>query len=122
MPHRRKILIIENDDFLREILGNILHKKGLFILNGETVAEGLQDVERSGGNAVDQVILGTSCTDYEEKKTLKFIKSKLNDPKIFVINDSLTPIAQISPDHQIMVKDLSIKNIITNMMQEGILS
>ena len=83
MPHRRKILIIEHDDFLREILGNLLHKNGNYIISGFNIEETLK--EASGKN-ISMLILGTSSKQYEGIKTIHYIKKNLGQNISFFLN------------------------------------
>jgi|AntAceMinimDraft_13_1070369.scaffolds.fasta_scaffold10661_1 DNA-binding response OmpR family regulator len=115
MPHRLKILIIENDDFLRELLGNILHKKGFYIINGMTIAEALENAQ---GHKIHALILGTSCSDYQGKSSLNYIKQKLDStPQEFIINDTNKKLTYIESDFQIRIKDLSVEKIIQKISQ-----
>ena len=67
MPDRRKILIVEHDDFLREIIGNLLHKKNLYILSAFCIENGIKEAQ---GKHIDTIILGTSCPDYNGKNSI----------------------------------------------------
>jgi DNA-binding NtrC family response regulator len=112
MPHRNKILILETDDFLREIIGNLLHKRGGYILNGSCVSNGLEQVNNGH---VGTVILSTSCPEYKGQETLKFIKNKLNQinpPEFFIINHTGKHIGFINDSQQMSVDDLSIGKIL----------
>jgi len=111
MPNRQKILILENDDFLREIIGNLLHKKGGYILNGFSVEDGLSDAQ---GHHINTVIIGSSCPDFKGKETLKYIKKQLGtiDADFFVINDGAKIISGIDKDQQMKTSELSIEKIL----------
>ena len=111
MRHRQKILIIEKDDFLREILGNTLHKKGGYLFSAFCLKDGLEDVK---GHRIDTIILGTSCDGYKGKETLSYIRKHLPDssPYFFIINDTGASLDFVPEDQQIMTKDLSIEAIL----------
>lgn len=111
MPHRNKILIIEHDDFLREIIGNLLHKKGGYILNGSDIKEGLAESKK---HSITTVIIGTSCPDYKGKETLSYIKRELENPQIhfFVINHEEQILDFVPKGRQIKTSELSIQEIL----------
>ena len=112
MPHRQKILILENDDFLREILGNLLHKRGGYLFSAFSLDEGLRDVQN---HTLDTVILGTSCSEYKGKETLSYIRKHLgqiNPPNFFIINSTDTELDFIPSEQQIKISELSIEKII----------
>ncbi len=112
MPHIQKILIIEHDDFLRGIIGNLLHKNGLYIINGFCIQSGLK---KSKNQKVDVVILGTSCSDYEGKKTISYIQKELGSVKFFIINNKNTEIDFIDSDMQMKTSELSIEKIVQKL-------
>lgn len=109
MPHRKKILILIHDDFLRELLGNLLHKDGYFILNGSTIEEG---VKGASGNHIDLVILDSDCKDYKDKSSLHYINKELENPEVFLIHDGSRATSYLSKDHQMLNKKLSVREII----------
>lgn len=115
MPHTNKILILEHDDFLREILGNLLHKKGGYILNGSCISEGLAIAKK---HHIKKIILGTSCHEFKGKETLSYIKKTLDqqDIEFFILNAGKTSLPYIQPENQFMIKDLSIENIINTVI------
>ncbi len=110
MPDRNKILILENDDFLRELLGNLLHKKGNYILNGSSIERGVTNTKNQ---KISQVILGTSCPDFNDKSSINYLKQNL-DPqiKIFVINAGSKKLPYIDSKKQMFVSELSVSEII----------
>lgn len=113
MPHRRKILIIEHDDFLREILGNLLHKNGNYIINGFCIKDG---IEQAQGKKIDLVIVGTSCKNYGGKKSINYIQKEFGPTvNIFILNSSEKIIDFIPKDKQIKISELSIKDIIKKL-------
>jgi DNA-binding NtrC family response regulator len=112
MPYRRKILIIENDDFLREILGNLLHKNDNYIINGSCIQSALSE---STGMDIDTVILGTSCSDYKNKKSLHFIRQKLGDVNFYVINNQKKDLDFLPAEQQIKISHLSIEEILREL-------
>lgn len=113
MPYRRKILIIEHDDFLREILGNLLHKEGMYILNGFCIEDG---IETAHGKNIDTIILGTSCPDYNGKKSMNHLRKELG-PNIdfFILNTTNKNIDFVSIEMQMKISQLSIKDIIKKL-------
>lgn len=113
MSHRKKILIIERDDFLREIIGNLLHKKGLYVLNGFSIQNGLEHVE---GHDVDTVILGTSCHDYKGKQSLDYIKKNISVGSFFILNNESGILDFIPEDKQMNISALSIEKLIKNFV------
>jgi DNA-binding NtrC family response regulator len=110
MPFRRKILIVENDDFLREILGNLLHKDGNYIISGFCVEETLAEVR---GKNISLVILGTSCERYEGKKSIHYIQKNLgHDIQFFIINNSKKEIDFVPKNMQMKVSELSVSKLV----------
>lgn len=110
---RLKILILENDDFLRELLGNILHKQGYYILNGTSIDQGVSDVEN---HHIDIVILGASCPDYKGSSSFNFVNKNLGNPQVFLIplgnkKESFLPKSQQFPTDSLSVKEMI--NVIT---------
>jgi len=111
MPKRNKILIIEHDDFLREIIGNLLHKRGGYILNGACVQDGIKE---SRNHRITTVIIGTACPDYKGKETLAYIRRELENPQIrfYVLNDTYKELSFLNKKDQIKIKDLSVQEIL----------
>lgn len=109
MLDRKKILIIERDDFLREILGNLLHKKGFYIENGFSVQDG---IDNSQGKNIELIILGTSCDDYKGKKSINFIKKNLGHVDFFILNNTDKETGLVEHNNEIKISELSIKDII----------
>lgn len=114
MPDRRKILIIEHDDFLREIIGNLLHKEGMYILNGFCIENGISVAH---GKNIDTIILGTSCPDYNGKKSLHHLRKELG-PRIefFILNTTNKNIDFVPTDMQMKISELYIKDIIRKLV------
>lgn len=108
---RQKILILEKDDFLREILGNLLHKRGGYLFSEFSLEEGLKATQ---GHQVDTVILGTSCDEYKGKETLKYITKQMNgsQPTFFIINDGKDEIDFVPKEQQMKISNLSIEKIL----------
>lgn len=116
MPHRRKILIIEHDDFLREILGNLLHKRGNYILNGSCIEKGIQEAENEN---IHTVILGTDCHTFQGKQSLAYIRKKLgNHVNFFIINDTNEILDFVADDAQMNIDDLSVQTILERFSQK----
>lgn len=109
MPHRKKILIAERDDFLREIIGNLLHKKGFYVLNGLCIEDAIQE---SKGHKIDTIILGTSCRDYKNKKSIQYIKKNIAINNFYILNDSEKELDFVPADMQMKISELSIQKII----------
>lgn len=114
MPKREKILILENDDFLREILGNLLHKKGFYITNGFSIEDG---VKTTGERSIDRVIVGTSCKDFRGKPSIHFIRKKFNNPRIFLINQGNRSVRFLPKQDQINVSHLSVQDIVNRISE-----
>ncbi len=113
MPYRRKILIIEHDDFLREILGNILHKNGNYIINGFCVHDGIDEAR---GKKIDLAIVGTSCKNYGGKKSISYIRKELGPTlDIFILNSGDEIIDFIPKDKQMKISELSIKTLVKKL-------
>lgn len=113
MPHRRKILIIEHDDFLREILGNLLHKENLYILNAFCIKKGMKEAR---GKNIDTIILGTSCPDYKGKNSLHYLRKEFGQNiDFFILNTTNKNIDFIPVDMQMKISELSIKDIIKKL-------
>ena len=111
MPHRNKILIMENDEFLREIIGNLLHKKGGYILNASNIEQGLNE---TSGKSITTVILGTSCSEFKGKESINYIKKKLGNQntQFFIINHLNKEIPGIPQERQMKIENLSIQKIL----------
>lgn len=112
MPHRKKILILENDEFLREIIGNLLHKKGGYILNASSIEQGLE--EAASGKEIATVILGTSCPEFKGKESIGYIKKRLGNQEtdFFIINHTNKDIGGIAKNKQMTIENLSIQKIL----------
>ncbi len=113
MKERKKILILENDDFLREILGNLLHKKGAYILNGSSIKKGIQEAK---GHRIHTVILSDSCTDYDLKHSFNFIKKECGiDAKVFFIHSQEKNVPFLEDEYQMKREHLSIEQILKQL-------
>jgi len=112
MNKPKKILIIEHDDFLREIIGNLLHKKGGFILNGISIDQGISESRK---HRINTVILGTSAAGYQGKKTIGYLKKHLENPglQVYIINHSDGKIDFIDPKDQFDINTFSVSDIIS---------
>ena len=111
MPHRQKILILEKDDFLREILGNLLHKEGGYLFSEFSLEDGLKATR---GHKIDTVILGTSCSEYKGKETLRYITKSLEEsqPQFFIINHTEDELDVVPKSQQMKISELSIEKLI----------
>jgi DNA-binding response OmpR family regulator len=109
MPTRVRILILENDDFLREILGNLLHKKGFYIINGFCIEEGVNNAK---DDRIDRIILGTSCDGFKGKSTVNYLKKIFNNPEILLLNSGSKTVNYVPHSHQLLMKNLSIQEVI----------
>jgi DNA-binding NtrC family response regulator len=109
MPYRKKILILQNDDFMRELLGNLLHKDGLYILNGSSIEKGLQ---RAEDHNVSMVILSSDCEDFDGKSSINYINKELETPEIFLINEASQKVSYHPSEDQMLAKDLSVQKIV----------
>lgn len=111
MNKRQKILILENDDFLREIIGTQLHKKGGYLLTAFSIGEG---IEQARGHRIDTIVLGTSCPEYKGKETLSYIRKELEqqDINFYIINHEHTDVDFVDPLHQMRTEKLSVKDIV----------
>ncbi len=111
---RKKILILEDDDFLREILGNLLHKQGCFILNGRTLEEGLRDAHKQH---IDVVIIGTSCSDIKSEGVLHYLKERIGGHiNFFVIHQDNEIFEGLPQEQQISLSNLSVSKIINTIV------
>jgi len=113
MPYRKKILILEHDDFLREIIGNLLHKRGGYILNGDSLENGLAEAQN---HQVDTVIVGNSCPDFKGKQSINFIEKTFNRPEIFLINKKPVLVDYLPEKDQFLIKELSVKKILDTVL------
>lgn len=109
MPHRVKILILEHDDFLREILGNLLHKKGFYIINGATIKRGIQHADK---HHIDRIIIGSSCKDFKGRSSINYLHKLYGNPHFMLINNGDKAVSYLPKDQQILTKHLSIQKII----------
>lgn len=109
MPKRKKILIIEHDDFLREILGNLLHKNNFYIKNGSSIHQGVKNCHNK---SIDIIILGTSCRDFEDRKTINYIKKNINPHLFLILNHTKKKTGLVPTNQEFFVSDLSIEKII----------
>ena len=109
MPNRKGILIIEEDDFLREILGNLLHKKGYYIVSDFCIEKSLEMIQH---HRVDLVILGTSCEQFKDKHTLRYIEERLGQKiPFFLIVHKEEKVSYLPESQQILEKEISLKRI-----------
>lgn len=113
MSDRKKILIIERDDFLREITGNLLHKQGVYILNGFCIQNGLEGIE---GQHVHHVILGTSCRDFKGKQSIDYIKKNINVDSFYLLNAGKDTLNYAPADQQMKISELSIEKLVGNFL------
>ena len=109
MADRKKILIIQNDDFMRELLGNLLHKEGFYILNGSTVEEGLN---HTINHHIDIVIISSDCPDYEGKSTFNYIMKRLETAQPFVIHQETRSLPYLYKDDQMSIDKFCIPHLI----------
>lgn len=98
-----------NDDFLRELVGNFLHTKGYYILNGDSITKGMKEAEN---HHIDMVIINSDCSDFNGKSSIHHLKKELDSPKLFLIHDGSKSVDYISDENQMLLKDLSIKKIV----------
>jgi CheY-like chemotaxis protein len=66
-----RILVIEDDHMIRELLSHLLKTKGFKVLTAVSSAEGLQQLRRK---AVDMVIIGSQTPDLESPVLAREIK------------------------------------------------
>lgn len=109
MSNRKKILIVERDDFLREIVGNLLHKNGLYILNGFCIQDGIENAQNQH---INTVLLGTSCRDYKGKQSLDYIKKHLTVDAFFILNEGSDDLDFVSAENQMKMSELSIEALV----------
>jgi DNA-binding response OmpR family regulator len=114
MPHRAKILILENDDFLREILGNLLHKEDFYILNGSSIERG---IEQAGKQHIDRVIVGSSCEDFKGKQSINYLRKHFSKPRIFLVNDGHKSVPYLPKQDQILTRKLSVQKILDRISE-----
>jgi DNA-binding response OmpR family regulator len=115
MNEHLKVLILEDDDFLRELLGNLLHKNNCYIMNGSTIERGINEVAL---RKVDKIILGTSCKDFDGKATIHFLIKKFPEVEIFLINNGDHHVTYLPNSQQMLVSNLSIQGIIDRIITE----
>lgn len=106
MAKRKKILILEHDEFLREILGNLLHKKDYFILNGVNINQGIEKTQKVH---IDYIILGTSCLDFKGRSSFSYIHKYHPKVKIFSINADNKFHKHLEKSDQMLLSELSVK-------------
>ena len=100
---------MEHDDFLREILGNILHKKGNYIISTFRIEEAIKE---AGSHDISLVILGTSCPFFKGKETLQYLRKNLSgEPEFFIINEADGNLDFLPTHKQINIQELSLKKI-----------
>ena len=114
MSKQVKILILENDDFLREILGNLLYKKGFFVINGFSIKDGM---ENTGDQNIHRIIIGSSCEDFRGKQSFHFLRKRFGKPRIFLINRGNRSVSYIPKQDQITISRLSIQKIIDRISE-----
>lgn len=109
MPTRPKVLILNRDDFMREIIGNLLHKKGYYIINAQCINDA---VKQAQGMDIKHIIMSTNCDEFKGKQSIHFLMTSFANPDIFLINEAQERITYVPKDAQVDIKHLSIKNII----------
>ncbi len=109
MPTRPKILILNADDFMREIIGNLLHKKGYYIINARCINDA---VKQASGMDIKHIIMSTNCDEFKGKQSINFLNVSFSNPDIFIINESKENISYLPKHAQVDIDKLSIQNII----------
>jgi len=107
---RKGIIIVEYDDFLREILGNLLHKMGYYIVSGESIAKVRKQLKQ---HPYHLAILGESVKDFYGKKTMREITHDTGNIRLdfFLITESgRNPLA--AEEKQIPTEKLSLRKIL----------
>lgn len=98
-----------NDDFLRELVGNILHKQGYYILNGSSIQLGINEAEQ---HRIDMVIINSDCPDFDDKSSIHYLQKELESPRIFLIHDGSKRVDYLPQEDQMFLKDLSVQKIL----------
>jgi DNA-binding NtrC family response regulator len=109
MSKRSKILIIEHDDFLREIVGNLLHKEGYYILNGDTIEHG---ISTASSHDISLIIIGSSCPDYREKKSINFLRTHFPEASFLLLNTHDHEVDFVPIEQQVAISRLSVQEIL----------
>lgn len=109
MPKRSKVLILENDDFLREILGNLLHKEGYYIINGYDINDGINN---ASSDEVLLIILGDSCSDYQGKSSINYLSTKFPEAQFILIHSEDAKVSFLPQKNQISLSQLSIASVL----------
>ena len=115
MSYRKKILIIEHDDFLREILGNLLHKRGGYILNAACLNDSTHEAQN---HQIDTIIVGSSCSDYKGKQTINYLEKTFQKPEIYFINTSPHAVNYLPKENQFLLRELSVKSMLDAILPE----
>lgn len=110
MSQRSKILIIEHDDFLREIIGNLLHKEGYYILNGDTIEHG---ISTASSHDISLIIIGSSCPDYHENKSINYLHTHFPEALFLLLNTYDYEVDFLPIEQQVSVSKLSIQEILS---------
>ncbi len=109
---RKGIIIVEHDDFLREILGNLLHKVGYYIVSGESITSVRGKLSQ---HSFHLAIVGENVKDFYGRKTIQDIQRETGNNHIafFLITENGTnPLVEAK--NQIDVSRLSIRKILNH--------
>ncbi len=110
---RKGIIIVEHDDFLREILGNLLHKVGYYIVSGESIASIRNRLHQ---HSFHLAILGEDVKDFYGRKTMQEISQEAGNPHLdfFLITEKGTS-PLIGIQKQMDVSNLSLRKILSHV-------
>ncbi len=114
--NRKGIIIIEYDDFLREILGNLLHKMGYYIVSGERVLSVHRQLSK---HSFHLAILGEDVKDFYGKRTFNELLRETGNTNMefFLITEhGESPL--VASNDQIDVSELSIKKILNHVQRK----
>ncbi len=113
---RKGIIVIEYDDFLREILGNLLHKMGYYIVSGESIASVRNQLSQ---HAFQLAIVGENVRDFYGKRTFGELRRETGNTgmKFFLITEhGESPL--VAKGEQIDVNELSVRKILRYVQRE----
>jgi len=107
-------MILEKDDFLREILGNLLHKNGYYIVSEVTLNRTLN---KAKNHIIHMLIIGDTCDCFHGEESIHYIRKQLLSPTLlpFIISDTGKTYSFVEKENQIKISSLSIKQIINRV-------
>jgi CheY-like chemotaxis protein len=108
-----RILVIEDDHMIRELLSHLLKSKGFKVITAVSSAEGLQQLRKK---AVDMVIVGSETPDLESSVLAREIKrSHETLPVALIVGHEARKDRRTSGADLIMTKPLDMNQVVSEV-------